>query len=388
MQRPMRLAVVRDFRAENWPSMNCCADQLLSYISEETPGLDAVDFDPPFRRRFQRLPILGRLNTAFNADRLLNRHLFLSQAAREAAPDYDLFHVADHTYAHIVHSLPNRKVGVYCHDLDAFRCILDSAAEPRPWWFRKLAQRTLDGVRKAAVVFHNSQIVGRQLLEAGLVSSDRLVHAPPGVALEFTAIARNQIRLPANVDVSVPYLLHVGSNIARKRIDILLDVFAATRRILPWLRLIQVGGPWPATNLAQIERLGLGAAITQVRNLNREQLATLYRQATAVLVTSDAEGFGLPVIEALACGSTVVASDLPVFREIGGDACLFCPVGDVSFWCRTVLCAVCDSDFSPPVDRRLAVARQYSWRTHAHAIGSAYAQLLNRKECTGYACVS
>ena len=73
---------------------------------------------------------------AFNADRLLNRFVHFPRYARRAVPRFGLFHVADHTYAQLVHALPAGRTGVYCHDLDAFRCLLDPAADPRPRWFR------------------------------------------------------------------------------------------------------------------------------------------------------------------------------------------------------------------------------------------------------------
>ena len=97
-------------------------------------------------------------------------------------------------------------------------------------------------------------------------------------------------------------------------------LLAAARGRVPGLRLVQVGGPWPPPLAARIDRLVIGSAVAQVRGLTRGQLAALYRRAAAVLVPSEAEGFGLPVVEALACGAAVVASDIPALREVAGDA--------------------------------------------------------------------
>lgn len=358
--------------------MDLCADQLVTHVSEAIPGLIPTDLSAPFRRRFQRLPLIGRRRFAFNADRLLNRHLFLPHFLSREAHGFDLFHIVDHTYAHAALALPSGRAGVYCHDLDAFRSLIEPEREPRPWWFRRLARRTLRGLQAAAIVFHNSREVGRQLLDRGLVSADRLVHAPLGVALEFSPEAAAPIELPVTIDR--PFLLHVGSNIPRKRIDVLLDVFAAVRKSIAGIRLVQVGGPWPPPLLAQIERLGIGADIAQVRGLSREQLAELYRRAAAVLVPSESEGFGLPVIEALACGAVVIASDIPVLREVGGEAVVYCPVADVAAWSDVIRRVLTEPDFAPTRETRLAMAQRYSWCEHARIIGQAYVDLAMRLE--------
>ena len=99
-------------------------------------AVEAGRLCPPFRRVATRLPAVGRRNAAFNADRLLNRFVLFPRYARRSAARFDLFHVVDHTYAQLVHALPAGRAGVYCHDLDAFRCLLDPAADPRPRWFR------------------------------------------------------------------------------------------------------------------------------------------------------------------------------------------------------------------------------------------------------------
>ena len=63
--------------------------------------------------------------------------------------------------------------------------------------------------------------------------------------------------------------------------------------------------------------------------LDRRVLAAVYRRAALVLQPSEREGFGLPVAEAMACGTPVVASTVPALREAGGDGAIYCRVGDL-----------------------------------------------------------
>lgn len=365
------VAIVRDFRAEGWPSMDLCADQLLAHWP---PGAGVEDVATPFRRRVGRVPFAG--GTGFNADRLLNRLVFLPRIVRLAAGRSDFVHIVDHSYAHLTRAVPPGRAGVYCHDLDAFRCLLEPAVEPRPFWFRSLAARTLDGLKRAAVVFHSTAEIRDRIVRRELVDPGRLVHAPYGVSAEFTPLANALVSpcVPAT-----PYLLHVGSNIPRKRLDVLLEVFAALRAKRPQLKLVQVGGPWPAPLTLRIDRLGIGAAVTQLRGLTRERLSELYRGAVAVLVPSEAEGFGLPVIEALACGATVIASDLAVLREVGGNACAYAPVGDVRAWAAVVESGL--GQTITDVDRiaRSDSVRTYTWANHAAIIATAYRNLAQNR---------
>jgi glycosyltransferase involved in cell wall biosynthesis len=365
----VRLAVVRDSRAEGWPSMDLCGDQLLAHLPA-VPGLAAADLEAPFARRASRLPGVGGRAAAFNLDRLVYRHRTLMRFVRRHAPGFDVVHVVDHSYAHAALAVPPGRCGVYCHDLDAFRSVLDPARERRPWWFRALARRTLRGLRAAAVVFHNSAEVGREL--AGVVDPGRLVHAPLGVAAEFTPAgpAADLPGMPPG-----PFLLHVGSHLPRKRVDVLLDAFAAVHKHRPGVSLVQVGPPFGPAIADRVGRLGVGGAVVKLAGLTRPQLADLYRRAAAVLVPSEAEGFGLPVIEALACGAAVVASDIPVLREVGGDAVLYRPVGDVAGWADAVARVLADPAAAPPRATRVARAARFSWAAHARVVGEAYLRL-------------
>lgn len=377
-----QLTILRDFSEEGWASMDLCADMLQQELTANPICQTRVDsLHPRFFRLTERLPLIGR-RFAHNTDRLFNRWLSYPHQLRrltstpfDHVSDHRFYHVSDHSYAHLVHHLPAERTGVYCHDLDAFRCILEPNRESRPLWFRAMMRRVLQGLQKAAVVFCISQETRRQLEEYRLVDHSRIVHAPLGVAAEFHAYPNESDGTVLASAAEVPFLLHVGSCIPRKRIDVLLEVFAGVRAAGYAVNLVQAGGTWSEAQQAQMEHLGLTHAIHQVRGLSREELAGLYRQAQLVLLPSDAEGFGLPMIEALACGTVVIASDLPVLREVGGSAAVFSAVGDVGAWTEAVTHLLEHNSSAPSPAVRAAQAGRFTWSNHSRIILETYQTL-------------
>ena len=340
--------------------------------------VQAIRLCPTFRRLLTRLPVVNRRHAAFNADRLLNRFIIFPRlrGGRSVGSTCSTLPITPMGNS----STPCRPIGPgsYCHDVNPFRCLFDPGGYPRPRWFRAMSQRILSGLRKAAVVFHSTAAVGEEIRRAGLVDPDRLVLAPYGVSPEFSpGSTQPAVDLPwlAELD-GRPWLLHVGTCNKRKRIDVLLDVVSAVRETLPDLRLVKVGGEWTADHRERIARRDLAGAITHVTGLTRVELAEVYRRATVVLVPSEAEGFGLPVIEGLACGAAVVASEIPALREAGGPAAAFVPVGDVGAWSDRVAKLITDPAAAPPRADRLAWAARFTWTAHAGTIARAYHRLL------------
>ena len=86
----------------------------------------------------------------------------------------------------------------------------------------------------------------------------------------------------------------------------------------PTARLLRVGGRSPAEQEALAARLGITGRTRVLPFLSRETLHAVYRRAALLVITSDREGFGLPVLEAMAAGLPVLARDLPVLREVAG----------------------------------------------------------------------
>jgi glycosyltransferase involved in cell wall biosynthesis len=367
-----RLALLPDFPEEGWPSMDLCAEMLASHWPE-LGGLTVVR--PCFRKVFSGV-VGSACRWAWNADRLANRLLVYPRFLRRMGDRFDAYHVVDHSYAAVVHALPAERTGVYCHDLDAFRCLLEPRRDPRPLWFRRYARYLLAGLQRAGVVFHSTQAVRQEILRYGLIAPERLVQAPYGVPPEFAPASACPPEREGGPSPRQPYLLHVGSCIPRKRIDVLLRVFAGVRQQFPQMSLVQAGGTWTADQVQLLSQLGMGDAVRQYRHLSRAALAELYRGASAVLLPSETEGFGMPVLEALACGTAVIASDLPSLREVGAAAVVYAPVGDVAAWVERVVALVQQPQTAPPVQERLAQAARFSCQAQARRIYDTYARLL------------
>jgi len=368
----IRLAIICDYREEKWQSMDLCAQMLLQYLSEENTSIQAVQICPTFKTRLQKIPFLGKKRFAYNADRLINRFWDYPHYLKQQVKNFDFYHIVDHTYAQLAHVLPPERTGVYCHDLDAFRSLLEPAQEPRPSWYRAMSRRILQGFQSVAVVFYSTLEVKKQIEHYQLIESSRLVQASLGIAPEFT-ITSDPIQIEEIGED--PFLLHVGSCIPRKRIDILLEVFAQLQAIYPKLRLVKVSGEWTASQQEQIIKLNIPNSIIHLQDLPRSTIASLYRKASAVLLTSEAEGFGLPLVEALACGALVVASDIDVLKEVGGQGAVYCPLTDVSAWVKTIDSLLSDLTTTHALSLRLSQAQKYSWSHHAQIIAQTYLKL-------------
>ena len=389
--RPIRLAVLCDMVEEGWRSMDLFAEMILDRLGAEHPAeVAATRVCPPLRPRLSRRAP-GRLRgTAWNADRLLNRSWDYPRVAGRLGRGggFDLFHVVDHTYAQLVHALPRDRTVVTCHDLDAFRCLLEPAREPRPRWFRAMAGRILGGMQEAAMVACDSEATYRAIRAHDLIPEARLRVVPAGTSPEFgpdpdPAADLEAGRIVGPVDPGgPPELLHVGSTIPRKRIDILLEVFSEIRRARPGTRLVRVGGPFTVEQRDRAMALGLDGAIVEAPPLDRATIAGLYRRADLVLQPSDAEGFGLPVAEALACGASVLASDIEALRESGGEAASFRPVGDVPAWAAAALALIdgrrARSDaWRSRREAGFAQAARFSWSSHVEALVGTYREVLD-----------
>jgi glycosyltransferase involved in cell wall biosynthesis len=378
-----RIALICDFVEEGWSSMDLVGVMLERGLKECGGGLRVERLCPPMRRRLSRANRPGP-SALFNADRVLNRFWDYPRRLRTVRQTFDLFHIVDHSYSQLVHELPADRTIISCHDVDTFRCLLEPEQEKRSPVFRAMTRRILGGFQKAAWVTCASGATMNAILVNRLVPESRLSVVPNGVHPAYfpdpgPRAEKEAGRLlgPASgLDV-----LHVGSTIPRKRIDVLLHVFARVRQQFAEARLVRVGGPFTAEQAALADSLGLAGWVVVLPRLETSVLGAVYRRCSVALVPSEREGFGLPLAESMACGTPVIASDLPALREVGGPAAEYCPPGELDAWTAATIRLLRERTGDRDAwDRRrrrcVEQAAQYTWTEYARRMTGIYSKLL------------
>jgi glycosyltransferase involved in cell wall biosynthesis len=295
-----------------------------SYVQALVQRLPALAPDDRFT--FWRHPLAPRpLSTAANVSEIVVRtgpNSPWSALWRDASfAGVDVFH---NPHNLLPRGIPCRTV-VTIHDLMALE-------HPR---------MHLGGLERISKSYYYPQAIRRALREATCLiapsraTADRICALAPEAAsrLTITPEAADAIFQPPNdlaiaqkkagelIGSEAPYLLVVGANTPSKRHDLARAAFV---RAVP--------APWQLVFLQRRKaRQGLHAAerVLWLEAVTREEVVILMQAAGALVQPSLYEGFGLPVLEAMACGCPIVASDIPPLREVTGGAALLIPPGDV-----------------------------------------------------------
>jgi glycosyltransferase involved in cell wall biosynthesis len=126
----------------------------------------------------------------------------------------------------------------------------------------------------------------------------------------------------ATCQIEQPFLLYIGNRARYKNFDVLAKAYSLWHRRKE-VALVLVGGkPVSSSEQQLIEELGIAKQVKLLGNVDDETLCGLYNRAVAFVSPSMYEGFGMPLLEAMACGCPVIASSIPATVEVAGD----CPI--------------------------------------------------------------
>jgi glycosyltransferase involved in cell wall biosynthesis len=285
---------------------------------------------------------------------------------------------------------PTRRAAtvVTVHDLTYLRhpeMVTDASAR-----YRHLVPRAL---ARGAVVCTPTAAVAAEVADAYRLPPDRLVVTPLGLDPAWRRAIPPATAWLATHDLPERYLLFVGNREPRKNLATLLTAYrtllagvvvgngptvtegagrttdpAADPGTIPPLVLVGPPGWGDALDTAGLPP----GAVRTPGYLPQPDLARVVAGAAAVVVPSWYEGFGLPALEALACGTPVVASDLPALREVLGDEAELVPPGDPAALAGALARVLDDPGGEPARVARRARAAGFTWETCAQATLSAY----------------
>ena len=236
-------------------------------------------------------------------------------------------------------------------------------------------------IRKAAAIIAFSPHTQRIILDRFPEAKDRTVVIPPGLspALErCTDCARLQA-VRQRYALPSPFLLFVGDLSCRKNIAGLISAFAIVHGERPDLHLVLAGAADPATagDLDQAIRThGVSHRITRTGYVDADDLPALYSLAEAFVFPSHDEGFGLPPLEAMACGCPVVCSGgAPV--ENCGSAAVTCDPGDSASIARAISLLLDNPDIrKEKVEAGYKKAADFTWEKAAHQTEAVYRSVM------------
>ena len=174
------------------------------------------------------------------------------------------------------------------------------------------------------------------------------------------------------------YILYVGSERRRKNLGRLFESFAALKREFPDLMLVKVGSPgrckeFRSQTLKTLSRLGITEDVIFVDHISEKDLAYYYSSATLLAYPSLYEGFGLPPLEAMACGCPVVTSNTSSLPEVVGEAGIMLNPYDTRSLVQAMRQVLTDSELRDSMVRKgLEQSKKFSWESTAELTLQVY----------------
>jgi glycosyltransferase involved in cell wall biosynthesis len=313
--------------------------------------------------------LLRQISPLRKAFRALQAHLFLN-----AEKGFDLFHAVNF----VTPGTPNKPVLPFIHDLSHIRYPQAHPKERVEW-----LERQLKLLVTMPYVQTNSQFSKGEIVAVLGVSPDRIyvtyaaprAHFGPERDDDDSCLARNKLALGK-------YLLAVGTREPRKNFNTLAEAYAAlpaaTQAQFP---LVWVGPPgWGVIPLSPAgERAKELGQIRLIGYVPDRELAALYRNTVLFVMPSIYEGFGMPVVEAMACGARVALSRIPVFEEVAGSYGRYVDPMDVEGWRQAIKDAIDEGQGVVGARSPLPDLTRFSWHSSAATTLDLYRRLARGK---------
>lgn len=298
-------------------------------------------------------------------------HVLIPAAA--ASRDLDLFFSPLSVVPRFLH-VPTV---VTVHDLGFLRF---QAVQPLKyrWYWRATLQRAARVADRLIAVSQSTALDMVQLLRVDPKKIDMIYEAADPFFLREPS-PEEESRIMRSLGLERGYILTVGTLEPRKNYNTVLQVLDRLREQRPQLRLVIVGSAgWLCEDIVRAIR-GDPERIRWLDHADNGTLRVLYRGASVFLFPSLYEGFGLPVLEAMACGTPVVTSNASSLPEVAGEAAICTPAQDTQALLRAVLGLLKDEPLREEYRRKgYEQVRRFSWERAAKTTWETFEKALGK----------
>jgi alpha-1,3-rhamnosyl/mannosyltransferase len=248
----------------------------------------------------------------------------------------------------------------------------------RPEQVRRF-RAVLDAVGDADLIVADSEFTAQDIVSRTDIERSRITVVPLGVDWRrFRPPQPGQVP-PLPVPGPGPTVLSIGGAHARKNLRILPEVLRPVAGVFRDLTLIRVGEPMPSEVSDRIREVLAPGRFVELSGLSPEQVASVYRSSDVLIFPSILEGFGLPILEAMAAGTPVVCSASSSLPEVGGEAALYFDPREPEEAAGQVLRVLTDGDLRARLTRLgLARAEMFSWDHHLEKLLDLYSDAAAR----------
>ncbi|ARV58407.1 glycosyl transferase group 1 [Nostocales cyanobacterium HT-58-2] len=357
-------------------SMDVYANGLISGLRTVRPHWEIVELAPnPVDRRSRSLFLRVR--------KFYERFWrFPSIVKHQQA---DIFHVIDHSEAHIIHWLKKtgRPVVVTCHDLiNFFYSDNLKGSVQLPFVSSGMWLRSVKAMQHANHVIAVSSVTAKDTSQILNIDPARIAVIPNAVEAIFQPLPNNQVesfRQKQGVPSETICLLNVGSNHPRKNISTILKVVQILKeRKLP-IQFWKAGSNFTEEDQVFIQSQGLEGHVSYLGKPDKSTLVQIYNAADILMAPSLHEGFGITILEAMACGTPVITSNVSAMPEVVGDAGILVDPMNCQAIADSVEHLYKNTDYRQNlIENGIKRAKQFTWEASAEQIARVYEKFLDK----------
>lgn len=244
---------------------------------------------------------------------------------------------------------------------------------------RYLRLMTRLAVRRATRVIAVSEATRQDVIRMHGCNPERVITVPNGVVDEMRPLPDAEVAaFRREFDLPQEFILFLGTLQPRKNLERLLKAYAAIATETDWPLVIAGAVGWHYEEIFQrVEQLGLAQRVRFMGHVAGEDLPRWYNAATLFVYPSLYEGFGLPVLEAMACGTPVMASNTSALPEVVGDCGVLVDPLDEAAMATSMLTLVRDANLRQQLGQRARErAKSFTWRKTTERTLAVYRDVL------------